>query len=68
MKKKNPKKKGLQKSVENTTVDVLKRLGHIKADDRYALLMEHMETLIYEWDAQEVGYLNYAEYCNDEKS
>ena len=35
-------------TIQSTITDVLNRLHHIKGGDRCALLLEHMENLIFE--------------------
>ena len=47
----------LQESIERTTTDVINRLHHLKGMDRYYLLMEHFETLIFNWDDYEVDWI-----------
>ena len=44
----------LQETIDSTTTDVINRLHHLKGCDRFALLIEHMETLIFDWDDLEV--------------
>ncbi len=64
------KKGSLKKSVDRTTSDVIDRLKKLEGDDRYALLTEHYETLIYDWYELEVQYLFYGEgneQCPDKK-
>ena len=55
------KKITLHKSVDNTVKDVIKQLNKLHGDDRCSLLLEHMETLIFEWEELEVLWLNYKE-------
>ena len=47
----------LQETIEHTTTDVINRLHHLKGMDRYYLLMEHFETLIFNWDDYEVDWV-----------
>ena len=49
--------KTLQETIEHTTTDVINRLHHLKGCDRFALLIEHMETLIFDWDDLEVDWI-----------
>ena len=49
--------KTLQETIEHTTTDVINRLHHLKGCDRFALLIEHMETLIYSWEDYEVDWI-----------
>ena len=45
----------MEKVVQNSITDVINRLHHIKGNDRFALLMEHMENLIFDdEDAEEI--------------
>ena len=34
--------------IQNSITDVINRLHHVQGEDRYALLMEHMESLIFD--------------------
>ena len=47
----------LQETIDRTTTDVINRLHHLKGCDRFALLIEHMETLIFDWDDLEVDWI-----------
>ena len=47
----------LQETIEHTTTDVINRLHYLKGMDRYYLLMEHFETLIFNWDDYEVDWI-----------
>ena len=51
----------IQKSVYSTVDDVIKRLRKVNGGDRYSLLMEHMESLIFDWEEQEVDWCIYQE-------
>ena len=45
----------MEKVVQHSITDVINRLHHIKGNDRFALLMEHMENLIFDdEDAEEI--------------
>ena len=47
----------LQETIERTTTDVINQLHHLKGMDRYYLLMEHFETLIFNWEDYEVDWI-----------
>ena len=47
----------LQETIQHTTTDVIIQLHHLKGMDRYYLLMEHFETLIFNWDDYEVDWI-----------
>ena len=47
----------LQETIDRTTTDVINRLHHLIGCDRFALLIEHMETLIFDWDDLEVDWI-----------
>ena len=49
--------KTLQETIEHTTTDVINRLHHLKGCDRFALLIEHMETLIFSLEDYEVDWI-----------
>ena len=51
------KENTLQETIEHTTTDVINRLHDLKGCDRFALLIEHMETLIYSWEDYEVDWI-----------
>ena len=53
----NEELKTLKKTIDKTTTDVINRLHHLKGMDRYYLLMEHFETLIFNWDDYEVDWI-----------
>ena len=41
--------------IQHSITDVINQLHHIKGNDRFALLMEHMENLIFDdEDAEEI--------------
>ena len=45
----------MEKVVQNSITDVINQLHHVKGQDRFALLMEHMENLIFDdEDAEEI--------------
>ncbi len=42
-------------AIQITITDVINRLHHVKGEDRFSILMEHMETLIFaDEDADEI--------------
>ena len=47
----------LQETIQHTTTDVINQLHHLKGMDRYYLLMEHFETLIFNWEDYEVDWI-----------
>tara|TARA_B100000965_G_scaffold400478_1_gene422448 strand:- start:397 stop:576 length:180 start_codon:yes stop_codon:yes gene_type:complete len=44
----------LKKTIERTTTDVINQLHNLNADDRSALLIEHIETLCNPYESEEV--------------
>ena len=53
----NEELKTLKKTIDKTTTDVINRLHYLKGMDRYYLLMEHFETLIFNWEEYEVDWI-----------
>ena len=41
-------------AIQITVTDVINRLHHLKGDDRLALLLEHLENLIFEEGEEEI--------------
>ena len=39
--------------IQHSITDVINQLHHIKCNDRFALLMEHMENLIFDEEDEE---------------
>ena len=59
------KKSSLHKTVDMTTTDVINRLHQLEGEDRSSLMLEHLETLMTNWEDLEVCWLNYQEGKND---
>ena len=47
----------MKDAVQISMTDVINRLHHLKGCDRFALLIEHMETLIFSWEDYEVDWI-----------
>tara|TARA_Y100001963_G_C6447491_1_gene294289 strand:- start:210 stop:386 length:177 start_codon:yes stop_codon:yes gene_type:complete len=41
-------------AIQITVTDVINRLHHLKGDDRLSLLLEHLESLIFEEGEEEI--------------
>ena len=47
----------MKDAVQISMTDVINRLHHLKGMNRYYLLMEHFETLIFNWEDYEVDWI-----------
>ena len=55
-------KNNIETSINNTSTDVINRLHLLDVEDRYSFLIEHLETLCYTCNEDDLLWLEYKQY------
>ena len=58
----------IETTIKNTTTDVINRLHLLDGEDRYFFLLEHLETLCYSFNEDDLLWLEYKQYEKKENN
>ena len=58
----------IETCIKNTATDVINRLHLLDGADRYSFLIEHLETLCYSFDEDDLLCLEYKQYEKKENN
>ena len=61
-------KNNIETCIKNTATDVINRLHLLDGADRYSFLIEHLETLCYSFDEDDLLCLEYKQYEKKENN